>query len=154
YELLEHPDWLDLQPCTVNGKSSDCLIPVGVVPTSAGNNFSVHLRVTSKASGKPSEVTYNKNIAQVLPGWASNPSAEMAFADTATGIDLTQFIQTGRGHDNGNPNEKLLYVELKNPNDPNWSIDANNQLHMTAANPGYNNPDSIGQTIPANVIAY
>ncbi len=151
YEFVgQHPSWLDIQACTISGVATYCLVPVGNVPITAGNDFTVQLRATSKAAGKYSDKTYTKNIKQQLPEWVSNPSATLMYKDTSTEIDLNQFISGGKGNPDGQT--PVFSFQLKNPQDPNWTLDGD-KLVMTSQNPGATDPDMVGKTVTADVIA-
>ncbi|MFT3741254.1 MAG: hypothetical protein QM752_00990 [Gammaproteobacteria bacterium] len=151
-----HPSWLDLQPCTVQNKASQCLVPVGNIPT-ASDNFNVALSMTSKASGKTTEKTFEQHINQQLPAWVPYPTATLAYDNADAGIDLAPLIQDGKG----NPQGALpaLWFKLRDPKDLYWIIQesaGHYYLKMTTMNPAYNNLNAIGSPAakPPAVIAY
>ncbi len=153
----DQPNWLQIQPCTINGNASICLEPNGDVPTSAGNNFIVTIRAQSKASGLYYDHQFTAPIKATLPAWISNPSGDIQFNSTTTGIELGQFITPNTSGNQQGTQQPALHFAMANSADPNWTISETGgkyYLYMTENNPAYNNAANVGTPIDAQVVAY
>ncbi|HVV67860.1 MAG TPA: putative Ig domain-containing protein [Gammaproteobacteria bacterium] len=154
--------WLDIQPCTIGGNASTCLVAKGDVALSDDTDFTVTINAYSSASGQSIDQPFTANLIQQHPDWTPAPAGTIQFnsIDTtapAARIELSQFITSNKGNQDGSVQPPLVF-KLHDEKDTNWlvtynSTDKKYYLTMTAANPAYNNVALVGtEILPAPVI--